>query len=63
MSRPLVVHPRADLDQMECFAFLARHSPDAARRFLDAVELVLPAIAADPETGHRYLNAKREDED
>ena len=63
MSRPLVIHPRADLDQLECFSFLAGHSPDAARRFLDALESVLPAIAAAPEAGHRYLNAKREDED
>jgi plasmid stabilization system protein ParE len=57
MNRPLVVHPRADLDQLECFAFLAKHSPDAACRFLDAIESVLPAIAAKPEAGHRYLNS------
>jgi len=63
MNRPLVVHPRADLDQLECFSFLAQRSPDAARRFLDAIERVLPAIAEKPEAGHRYLNANRADED
>jgi toxin ParE1/3/4 len=63
VSRPLVVHPRADLDQMECFTFLARHSPATARRFLDVVESLLIAIEANPEGGHRYLNAKRADED
>jgi toxin ParE1/3/4 len=63
MNRPLVVHPRADLDQFEYFSFLARHSPDAARRFLDEIENLLPDIAQKAEAGHRYLNAKREDED
>ncbi len=45
--------------------FLDAHTqaPDAARRFLDAVETVLHAIAANPEAGHRYLNAKRAEED
>lgn len=41
MNRPLVVHPRADLDQLDCFSFLANHNPAAARRFLDAVQSVL----------------------
>jgi plasmid stabilization system protein ParE len=58
VSRPLVIHPRADLDNLECFAYLARHSPAAARRFLDAVEDALRKIAAKPKDGHRYLNAK-----
>ena len=63
MNRPLVIHPQADLDQFECFAFLARHNPAAARRFLDAIETLLPSIANQPEAGPRYLNAHREDED
>jgi len=63
MNRPLIVHPRADLDQLECFTFLARSSPNAARRFLDAIEASLRKIAESPESGHRYLNAKRDDED
>jgi toxin ParE1/3/4 len=63
VSRPLVIHPRADLDNLECFAYLARHNPAAARRFLDAVEDALVKINAKPEDGHRYLNAKRADED
>jgi toxin ParE1/3/4 len=63
MTLPLAIHPRADLDQMECFSFLARHSPAAARRFLDAVESALSSIAANPAAGHRYLHARRPDED
>jgi len=63
VSRRLVIHPRADLDQVECFAFLARHNPAAARRFLDAIEQVLLKIKAEPERGHRYLHTKREGED
>jgi toxin ParE1/3/4 len=63
MNRPLVVHPRADLDQLECFSFLANHSPDAARRFLDSIESILHQIEATPDSGHPYRNALRPDED
>jgi toxin ParE1/3/4 len=57
------VHPRADLDIVETFAYLAGHNPDAARRFVEAVEQALLKIESRPEDGNRYLNARREDED
>ena len=63
MRRQLVIHPRADLDTLECFAYLAKHNSSAAKRFLDSIEQLLPKIAAKPEDGHRYLNAKRTDDD
>jgi toxin ParE1/3/4 len=63
VSRSLRVHPRADLDVLEAFTFLAGRNPDAARRFLDAVERSLLAIKARPEDGHRYLHGRRENED
>lgn len=63
MSRPLRVHPRADLDILETFTFLAGRNPDAARRFLDVVEKTLLAIEANPADGHRYLHGRREEED
>src|SRR5436305_434982 len=63
MKRPLIVHPRADIDQLECFTYLAQKSPDAARRFLEAIEASLRAIADNRDVGHRYLAANRQDED
>jgi len=51
------------LDQFEAFSYLANRAPDVARRLLDAVEKVLDAIAQKPESGHRYLNAQRTDDD
>jgi toxin ParE1/3/4 len=63
VNLPLVVHPRADLDVMECFTYLAQRNAAAAKRFLDAIEQLLPTIASRPNDGHRYLHAKRETED
>ena len=63
MSRTLRVHPRADLDVIETFAFLAGLNPDAARRFLDAVEKSLLAIESRPKDGNRYVREGKEDED
>jgi len=61
--RELVIYPRAELDQLEAFSYLASQAPDAARRFLDAVEEALHSIARTPESGHRYLNARRAEDD
>lgn len=61
--RGYCVHPRADLDLMECFSYLAQRNPVSARRFLDAVEKTLVEIETRPDNGHRYLHARREDED
>lgn len=63
MSRPLRIHPRADLDVVETFAFLAGVNSDAARRFLNAVEKALIAIESRPEDGNRYVREGKEDED
>jgi len=63
VNRPMRVHPRADLDVIEAFAFLATRNPDAARRFVEAVEHTLLKIEASPEDGNRYLRAQREHED
>jgi toxin ParE1/3/4 len=59
----LVVHPRAELDLIECFEYLAQHSPSAARRFLDATEASLATINQRPGDGYRYFNDRRPKED
>jgi toxin ParE1/3/4 len=56
------VHPRADLDVIDSFSYLAGRDPALARKFLDAVEAALAKVQSSPDSGHRYLRSGREDE-
>jgi toxin ParE1/3/4 len=51
MRKPIVVRPRADRDIDDIFAFLRRGSPDAAERFLDAIETVRRLLCENPGIG------------
>ena len=55
--KPIRVRPRADADIDECAAYIARDNPDAALRFLDAIEQALATLAEQPAMGSpRYAH-------
>lgn len=51
MTRRIIPRPEAERDLLEIFAYLGEESPQAAERFLDAVEATLGRIAARPGLG------------
>jgi toxin ParE1/3/4 len=51
VNKPILQRPRADADIDEIFAWLRRDSPDAAIRFLDAVEAAYTVLSEHPAAG------------
>ena len=54
-ARRLVQRPRARRDILSIVAFVAAHSPTAARALLDAYQEALVTLQAYPEAGRRYV--------
>ena len=48
MKRKLIARPRAELDLIKHFVYLAERNPRIAQRFKLAVKSAIAAIAADP---------------
>jgi plasmid stabilization system protein ParE len=57
--RRLVVRPLAEADIDEAHAWYAARSPQAAARFLDAVEVTLAAVRDRPESFVRVYDTLR----
>lgn len=51
MTVPILRRPKARQDIIESALYLAKDNPDAARRFLEAVEATVATIAAMPGMG------------
>ncbi len=51
MTCRVVIRPRADADIDHYFLHIEQHSPDAAVRFLDAIQATFNAIAEFPDSG------------
>ena len=51
MKRELITRPRADIDLLKHYLYLAEHSPRAAERFRSSVRAAANRIAAHPRGG------------
>ncbi|MGH8461786.1 MAG: type II toxin-antitoxin system RelE/ParE family toxin [Stenotrophobium sp.] len=51
MTKPVIPRPCADTDIDEIFVYLWRHSPQAARKFLDAVAFAFDLLGEQPSIG------------
>lgn len=53
MIKPVRITPKADSDIDSCFAWIKRENPQAAIKFLDAVELTCRNLSQTPSIGSR----------
>ena len=57
------VHSRATLDVLEIVVYLSSRSPQAALRFIDAVDATYARIRALPQAGARLFRPDRQEQD
>lgn len=60
---PFRVHSRAKLDVLEIVDYLTSRSPQAALRFIDAIDATYARIRVMPRTGGRLLWPDRQEQD